>query len=93
MTELGIEERTEDQDRDREADGKVEGKLPPMLTVDELAVYLRVNRKTIYEMATRGELPGCVRIGRTLRISSKAISDWLDGSISARSPKRGRRLK
>ena len=31
------------------------------------ADILRVNRKTIYEAVQRGELPGVLRIGRTLR--------------------------
>lgn len=53
--------------------------LPLVLTVDETADLLRVNRKTIYEMVSRDELPGAVRTGRKIRISSRAVLDWLNG--------------
>lgn len=79
--EQGLLEITRTEDRDLEADGKVEGKLPPMLTVDELSAFLRVDRKTVYEMIADRQLPGCVRVGRVIRISTKAILDWLDGKV------------
>ncbi|AGC44556.1 hypothetical protein MYSTI_03244 [Myxococcus stipitatus DSM 14675] len=41
---------------------------PSFLTVDEAAALLRVNRKTLYEAIRLGQVPGVVRIGRTLRI-------------------------
>jgi hypothetical protein len=32
--------------------------IPLVLTVEEVADLLRVNRKTVYQAATRGEIPG-----------------------------------
>jgi excisionase family DNA binding protein len=53
--------------------------LPPVMTVDELARLLRVNRKTAYDALARGEIPGARRIGRTYRISRDAVLEWLRG--------------
>lgn len=43
--------------------------LPPILTVDELAVLLRVNRKTAYDAISEGRIPGARRVGRAIRVS------------------------
>ena len=51
--------------------------LPPILTVDELAAFLRLNRKTVYEAVSRGEIPGVRRIGHTFRISRDSVLQWL----------------
>ena len=48
-----------------------------VLTVDELATLLRVNRKTVYDALSRGELPGARRVGSTYRILRAAVIDWL----------------
>lgn len=51
-----------------------------LLTVDELAVLLRVDRKTVYEAISRQEIPGVRRIGKkTIRISRAAVLDWIEG--------------
>jgi excisionase family DNA binding protein len=51
--------------------------LPEVLTVDELAALLRVERKTVYAAIARGEIPGARRIGARLRISRDAVLRWL----------------
>jgi excisionase family DNA binding protein len=56
----------------------VEESSPSVLTVDEVAALLRVNRKTVYEALARGEIPAR-RIGTTYRISRAAVVDWLRG--------------
>jgi|GEM_PF-6080461 len=66
--------------------------LPDILTVEELAEYLRVDRKTIYEMVARRELPGCVRVGRTIRISTKAVMTWFEGGERRRPARPVRRV-
>ncbi len=62
--------------------------LPPVLTVDELATLLRMNRKTAYEAIARNDIPGVQRIGRQFRISRDAVLGWLGGSTGpvARGP-------
>jgi excisionase family DNA binding protein len=49
----------------------------PVLTVDETAALLRVDRKTVYAMISRHEVPGVRRVGRALRISRDAVLEWL----------------
>ncbi len=53
-----------------------------VLTVDELSVHLRLDRKAVYEAIRRGEIPA-VRIGRCIRISREAFATWLAGAGSA----------
>ncbi len=50
---------------------------PPVLTVDELAAVLRVNRKTVYDALARNEIPGARRIGASYRILRDAVLEWL----------------
>jgi excisionase family DNA binding protein len=53
------------------------GKAPPVLTVDELAALLRVERKTVYAAIARGEIPGVRRVGSLLRVSRDSVLTWL----------------
>lgn len=48
-----------------------------ILTVDELAAFLRVNRKSVYQAIHAGKMPGARRLGRTWRISLAAVLKWL----------------
>jgi excisionase family DNA binding protein len=50
---------------------------PSVLTVDELAALLRVNRKTVYDALARNEIPGARRIGASYRILRDAVLEWL----------------
>jgi len=56
--------------------------LPPILTVDELAGFLRLNRKTVYEALSRGEIPGVRRIGGTFRISRDSVLGWMNRQVA-----------
>jgi excisionase family DNA binding protein len=47
-----------------------------ILTVEELAAYLKVNSQTIYRRFRAGELPG-VRIGRSIRFPKSVVDAWL----------------
>ena len=48
-----------------------------VLTVAEAARVLRINRKTLYELIQRGELPGVRRSGRAIRIHRHTLLQWL----------------
>jgi len=50
---------------------------PAVMTIEELADFLRVNHKTVREAIARGEIPGVRRIGGTIRIFRPAVVDWL----------------
>lgn len=63
--------------------------LPAVITVDELAGLLRVERKTAYAAVMRGEVPGVRRLGRCIRISRDAVMRWLaDGEDTGRKRRR-----
>jgi excisionase family DNA binding protein len=53
------------------------GSTPPVLTVDELATLLRVDRKTVYAAISRGEIPGVRRIRKAYRIHRDTVLTWL----------------
>lgn len=46
-----------------------------MLTAQELAAYLRVNRSTVYRLLKKGELPG-FRIGSEWRFRIEDVNRW-----------------
>lgn len=49
-----------------------------ILTADDVAAWLEVNRKTVYDAAGRKEMP-CARLGRRFIFSRAAIAAWLAG--------------
>jgi excisionase family DNA binding protein len=53
-----------------------------ILTADAVAELLGVNRKTIYEAATRGEIPHR-RLGRRLIFERGAVLLWLRQAASS----------
>lgn len=58
-------------------DSDLEPQAPLVLTVDEAAELLRVDRKTVYSMDQRGKLPGVRRVGRAIRIHRPTLIAWL----------------
>lgn len=50
---------------------------PDMLTLPELAVLLRVGRKTTYTLAQNGEVPG-LKVGGQWRFRRRDIEAWID---------------
>jgi len=51
--------------------------LPEVLTVDELAALLRLNRKTLYDAIRRGEIPGVRWVAGRYRIHRDTVLGWL----------------
>ena len=47
-----------------------------VLTIDELADYLRISRSTLYKLAQEGRVP-CQKVGRHWRFRKQAIDRWL----------------
>ncbi len=61
--------------RSREIEGK-EHIMADMMTVGEAAIYLRVNKKTIYRLLESGKIPA-TKVGRQYRFSKRSIDEWL----------------
>lgn len=62
---------------------------PCIMTVDEIATLLRLNRKTVYELARQGKIP-VRRIGRSLRANRETLMRWL---AEGAAPRDGRRRR
>lgn len=58
-----------------------------VMTVTEVAEYLRVNPQTVYRKAKAGELP-VLRIGRAIRFRRTDLDAWL-GSDGKRTESKG----
>ena len=50
--------------------------MSSLMTVSEVAQFLGLHEKTVYEWAARGRLP-CVRVGSSLRFDPRDIERWL----------------
>ena len=47
-----------------------------VLTIEDLAEYLKISKSTLYKLAQRGELPG-IKVGRHWRFHKNAVDEWL----------------
>ena len=54
-----------------------------VLTIDELAEYLRISRSTLYKLAQEGRVP-CQKVGRHWRFRKQAIDRWLGTAATDR---------
>ena len=48
-----------------------------VMTVDEVAEYLRIPRSSLYKLAQEGRIP-CQKVGRHWRFRREAVDRWLD---------------
>ena len=49
----------------------------PILTMDDLAVYLKVSKSTLYKLVQEGKVPGH-KVGKHWRFRRVTIDQWLD---------------
>jgi PTS system nitrogen regulatory IIA component len=52
-----------------------------ILTIDEVAKYLRVSERTVYDWAQKGEIPAG-KIGTVWRFKKREIEKWVDDRLS-----------
>ena len=53
-----------------------------ILTIDEVAKYLRVSERTVYDWAQRGEIPSG-KIGTVWRFKKSELEKWVNDRLSA----------
>ncbi|MES9822836.1 MAG: helix-turn-helix domain-containing protein [Candidatus Thiodiazotropha endolucinida] len=53
------------------------------LTIDELAVYLKMGRTKLYSMAQRGDIPAA-KIGNQWRFDRDEIDRWMEAHIAGK---------
>jgi PTS system nitrogen regulatory IIA component len=55
-----------------------------IMTIEEVAAYLRVSERTVYDWAQKGDLPGG-KLGTTWRFKREDVENWVDSRISKKS--------
>lgn len=56
--------------------------VPELLTVEEAGALLRIGRARAYEWAASGQMPGTMRLGRSIRVSRRALLRWIEEQTS-----------
>jgi excisionase family DNA binding protein len=54
--------------------------LPEIVTVDEMAAFLRIGRNQAYELVKSGRVPSG-RFGRIIRVDKAALRDVMKGGV------------
>jgi len=63
---------------------KKEGNMTKLMTLSEVADYLRVTKKTVYRLLTRGKIPA-TKVGKQWRFAKDTIDGWLQqNSVKAK---------
>jgi PTS system nitrogen regulatory IIA component len=52
-----------------------------IMTIEEVAAYLRVSERTVYDWAQKGDLPGG-KLGTTWRFKREDVENWVNSRIS-----------
>jgi len=55
----------------------VQMRKPSLMTVDEVAKYLRMKKVTIYKHAQDGKIPG-FKVGSSWRFKKTSIDSWIE---------------
>ena len=79
-----VEEQNADE-KNRRA-GAESSASRPMMTLQEVADYLRVTRSTIHRLLKRNQIPG-FRIGRHWRFNVEEIDKRCSSRVSTKDPK------
>lgn len=61
--------------------------LPTIMTIEEVAEYLRVSERTVYDWASKGEIP-CGKIGTAWRFKRSDIEAWVNKQLNTDSHKK-----
>jgi excisionase family DNA binding protein len=59
--------------------------LPVMLTISEVAKYLKLHELTVRRLAREGELPA-FKVGRQWRIQRTKLQEWIDARSGQGAP-------
>ena len=56
------------------------------LTLNEVAVYLKTGKRTVYRLTASGEIPA-LKLGGTWRFRRSELDQWIAASINETKPK------
>jgi len=75
---------------EQERSGQRSERRPTVMTLEEVARYLRINKSTVYRMARDGTLPAW-KLGNVWRFKKEAIERWIASNQRAQQQKLHRR--
>lgn len=52
-----------------------------IMTVEEVAKYLKLKPQTVYKWAQEGQIPG-TKLGKEWRFRRRILDEWIDSSIT-----------
>ena len=55
-----------------------------IMTIEEVAAYIRVSERTVYDWAQKGDLPGG-KLGTTWRFKREDVENWVNSQLSKKS--------
>lgn len=61
-----------------------------IMTIEEVAEYLRVSERTVYDWAQKGDLPGG-KLGTTWRFKRSDVENWVNSRISKPSSEKNKK--
>jgi nitrogen PTS system EIIA component len=61
-----------------------------IMTIEEVAAYLRISERTVYDWANKGEIP-CGKLGTSWRFKKSEIQRWVDERLDGAVKERGGR--
>ena len=56
-----------------------------ILTLDEVAAYLKAGKRTVYRLAQKGEIPA-FKLGGTWRFRRSELDSWIAECINKKKP-------
>jgi len=56
-----------------------------ILTLDEVAAFLKAGKRTVYRLAQNGEIPA-FKLGGTWRFRRSELDGWIDANSNQRKP-------
>ncbi|MHC4553496.1 MAG: PTS sugar transporter subunit IIA [Planctomycetota bacterium] len=65
----------------------MQAEKPEIMTVQEVAEFLRVSERTVYDWATAGTIP-CGKLGTTWRFKRDEVQKWVDQQLSGGTSKK-----
>ncbi|MBB6188208.1 excisionase family DNA binding protein [Rhodanobacter sp. MP7CTX1] len=69
----------------RGASSNMAGSKGEILTLDEVAVFLKAGKRTVYRLAQNGEIPA-FKLGGTWRFRRSELDSWIDAKSNQRKP-------
>jgi excisionase family DNA binding protein len=56
-----------------------------ILTLDEVAAYLKAGKRTVYRLAAEGKLPA-FKLGGTWRFRRSDLDEWIAANLTSKDP-------